>query len=80
MNASIQFVFESRLIPDKYYKLLMFSTGSIKVNGVKECFALSEVRGMVGIIRSIYHSFVNTLAPSGTPISRVAMGNYAARF
>ena len=80
MNASIQFVFQSQLNPDKQYKMLLFANGSLKVPGVSECFALSEVRGMVGQIMVIYEAFAKPTEPLGSPLSRVAMCNYLAEF
>jgi hypothetical protein len=80
MNASIQFNIQSRVYPGKVYKILLFSTGSIKISGVKECFMLSDIRDAVYSILDVCHAVIQNIVPFGVPSVSIAMGNYSAQF
>ena len=80
MNASIQFVYQSKYIPDKLYKILLFTNVSMKVPGVKETFALSEVRCFIDSVKVVYEAFAKPTEPLGSPLVRVVMCNYLADF
>ncbi len=80
MNSSIEFVYQSALNNSKQYKLRLFRNGMLQIPGVTDCYAMSEVKGLVGELISLYQLMFECRTSVQVMNHHIAMCNYLAEF